>query len=68
MLAVEEVGDAMLTWERLEVLVEGRVGSKRPGVCECFLEWPLTTGPVNGDVALDVADVSLTVVRRCGNC
>lgn len=26
-------------WERLDVLVDGRVGSKRPAFCECLREW-----------------------------
>jgi hypothetical protein len=25
-------------WERLDVLVDGRVGSKRPALCECLRE------------------------------
>jgi len=30
----------MPTWERFDVLVEGRVGSKTPAFCEFFREWP----------------------------
>jgi hypothetical protein len=26
-------------WERLDVLVDGRVGSKRPAFAECLREW-----------------------------
>jgi hypothetical protein len=32
--------DAMLICDRLDVLVEGSVGSNRPCVAECFLWWP----------------------------
>lgn len=32
------------TCDRLEVLVEGRVGSNMPWVAACFLEWVLRTG------------------------
>lgn len=35
---------AMLSWDRFEVDVDGRVESKRPCVAECFLEWPLSSG------------------------
>jgi hypothetical protein len=31
----------MPTCDKFDVLVDGSVGSKRPAVCECFLEWPL---------------------------
>lgn len=34
----------MPTWERFEVLVDGSVESKRPGVWLCFLEWPFVKG------------------------
>lgn len=29
----------MPIWERLDVLVEGRLGSNSPGLAECFLVW-----------------------------
>jgi hypothetical protein len=37
-------------WERLDVLVDGRVGSKRPAFCECLREW-LTARLEKVDVA-----------------
>jgi hypothetical protein len=38
----EELGPE--TCDRFDVLVEGNVGSNRPCVAECFLEWPLSSG------------------------
>jgi hypothetical protein len=29
----------MVSWDRFDVLVEGKVESKRPWVAECFREW-----------------------------
>jgi hypothetical protein len=37
------------TFERLEVLVEGRVGSNMPAFCECFREWPTRPEKVDTD-------------------
>src|SRR5690242_1531996 len=50
-------------WERLDVLVDGRLGSNRPAFCECFRAWParpnvgvtgdeVAGGSVRGDGAL----------------
>lgn len=33
-------GWAMPTWERFEVLVDGRMGSNRPAFCDVFRAWP----------------------------
>ena len=41
------------TWERLEVLVDGRVESNRPALAECFLECPFAAAvkdPTEGEV------------------
>jgi hypothetical protein len=34
----------MLICERFDILVEGKVGSNKPGVCECFRTWAARAG------------------------
>jgi hypothetical protein len=50
----------MPTCDRLDVLVDGSVGSNRPWVCECFLEWLFAELGVRGD---DVRSGSLPDAR-----
>ena len=32
------------TWGKLDMLVDGMLGSNKPAVCECFLTWPARAG------------------------
>lgn len=47
--------------DKLDMLMEGMLGSNKPGVCECFRTWPTRTGGrVRGEV-LRVLGASLAV-------
>ncbi len=51
----------MPTCDKLDVLVEGMLGSNKPGACECFRTWPARAGgSVRGD-AFRVPAKSLAV-------
>lgn len=61
---VVEAGGGMLIWARLDMLAEGRKGSKWPWVCECLrlcARWP---GPARGEAFLAAAGESEGLTGR----
>jgi len=48
-------GGGMLVWERLDMLAEGKKGSKWPWLWECLREWPREPGGASGEAFLAAA-------------